>query len=469
MPSGWAGTPVPVRPDATSGAFLDFDLVADPNGNLGLLWQAFSGVGADAAFALYDAANSSWGAGSLLTSDGSLEESFAPALTAGGTLYVAYDKVAMEWVTETVEISPTLTISVSHVPRPVQTDLYLLSHTIERDLGIGSGDLAFSGGDPAPGSSVVVSATVHNLGDLAVTGGQVAFYDGDPGAGGVQIGATQALVTPFRAAMTDTVHVTWNVPPGNVPHTVYAVVDPSGAIAEADESNNTASRGAVLPDLAVAWAHSAHTTTTVTLTATIANGGHSPAPAPFAVAFRAEDPVTGTLLGTAGVGSAVAAGGRVTVEVALDDPAQAAGAGDRFWAVADSGSAVAEADEDNNAGYAALDILPDLTLAALDIQGNGPITVTVHNVGVLTATEVALTVWRDAPGGAVLYHGLLGAVGPGGSAYAVLDLPAGLVEVWAKVDPDDGVAESDESNNLAVRWRGAYNRVYLPLVVRRAE
>jgi hypothetical protein len=472
MQSGWAGTLTSVRPDATSGAFLDFKLAADSSGNLGLLWQAYSDVGADAAFALYDVANSSWGAGSQLTSDDSLEESFAPALADDGTLYVAYDKVAMEWVTETVDISPTLTILVSHVPQPVQTDLYLLSHAIERDLGIGSGDLAFSASDPAPGSSVVVSATVHNLGDLAVTGGQVAFYDGDPGAGGIQIGATQALASPFRAAMTDTVHVTWDVPPGNVPHTVFAVVDPSDAIAEADESNNTASRGAVLPDLAVAWAHSTHSTEAVTLTATITNGGHSTVPASpsWAVAFRAEDPTLGPLLGTVGVGSAVAPGGQATVTLALDDPASLAGVGTRFWAVADSASVVVEADEDNNAGYAALDILPDLTLAAPDIRGDGPITVTVHNVGVLTATGVVtLTVWQDAPGGTVVYHGVLGTIGPGASAHAVLDLPPGQVELWAKVDPDNEVAESDESNNLAACRRVVLARVYLPLIMRQAE
>ncbi len=459
MQTGWSGISTTVRSASTSGAFLDFDLLPDPSGNLALLWQALSQNGADMAYTIYDTDNGSWGDDNTLMSDSALEESFAPAFAGDGTLYMAYNKVTMDLVTKTVEISPTLTITVTNIPQPDHTDLYLLSHTIGRDLGISSEDVALSDPNPAPGSSVIVSATIHNLGDLAVSGGEVAFYDGDPDAGGAQIDITQTLTSPFRAATTDTVSVQWNVPSGNVSHTLYVVVDPAGSVSESDEGNNQATLDVVLPDLTVAWTHSEHSTETITLTAAISNTGHVTASAPFSVAFRATDPTNGTLMGAVDVDSALNAGEQVTVSLALTDPASLTGLGDPlrqvpgglFWAIVDAGDVVDEADETNNADYAALGALPDLTLSAADIQGYGPLTVTVHNAGVVTATDAALSIRRGGPTGTLVYSGSLDILEPGGERAVTLDLSTDRAELWAKVDPDDNIAESDEGNNLAVR------------------
>jgi len=468
MQTGWAGSPTPVRPDSTSGAFLDYDLLAAPNDNLALVWQAFSGEGADVGYTVYDAANGSWGADNRLMSDASLEETLAPAFSADGDLYMAYEKVAMEWVTVTYEISPTTVITVPHIPQPLQTDLYLLSHAVERDLGIGGDDLVVSDTNPAPGSSTVVSATVRNLGDLAVTGGTVAFYDGDPDAGGTPIGTPQALISTLRSAMTDTVSVPWNVPAGSNPHTLYVVVDPTNSIPEADEGNNVAARLAVLPDLTAAWAHSTHTSEIITLTAAIVNTGHVPVATPFVVDFRAPDPAGGELLGTVGVTSGLDIGQQHTVTLVLTEPWTLAGTVTRFWAVADSTGVVTEADEDNNADYGALQVLPDLTLTAADIVGGGPVVVTVHNSGVLTATEVGLAVWKYVFGETPVYSGSLGSLAPGACIAYTLTQPVGQAELWVKVDPANTLAESDEGNNLAVR-PGIRMRIYLPLIVRRVN
>ena len=186
-----------------------------------------------------------------------------------------------------------------------------------------------------------------------MSGGEVAFYDGDPDAGGAQIDITQTLTSPFRAATTDTVSVQWNVPSGNVSHTLYVVVDPAGSVSESDEGNNQATLDVVLPDLTVAWTHSEHSTETITLTAAISNTGHVTASAPFSVAFRATDPTNGTLMGAVDVDSALNAGEQVTVSLALTDPASLTGLGDPlrqvpgglFWAIVDAGDVVDEADE----------------------------------------------------------------------------------------------------------------------------
>ncbi len=460
---GWAGTPTIIRSASTSGAFLDFDLASAADGNLALVWQALGPAGADAAYSVYDPLHASWGADNTLMADTALDESFAPVLTADA-LAMAYQKVTIEFVTLTYDISPTLTITVPNVPQPVQTDLYFLEHAIGYDLAAGA--VVVAPPNPAPGASALITATVRNAGDLAVVGGQVAFYDGDPGAGGTLIGITQTLPGVFRAATTATVSVAWNVPAGDVPHTLYVVADPANALAEGDETNNVATLATVRPDLAVAWAHSGHSPSAITLTAVVANRGVTSAQGPFAVAFRAADPLTGTLLGTVEVTPTVPPGAVVTATLALTEPAGLAGLGRRFWAIADAGQTIAEGDETNNTGYGALDARPDLTLDASDIAGEGPIVVTVRNAGVVTATEVALIVWSGSFSGTVVYSGTVGTIPPGGSAAATFDLPAGRYELWALADPHRAIVESDESNNLAIRERATWNRVYLPLVVR---
>ncbi|MCP4538623.1 MAG: hypothetical protein GY832_15930, partial [Chloroflexi bacterium] len=467
MHTGWPTAPITysanvapssnftvVRSDSTSGAFLDYQLQRDPDGNLILLWQEIGTEGVDVAYTVYDAANDSWGADNALTSDGLLEEAMAPAFDEQGDLYMVYNKVTMDWVTTTqvVAISPTLTVTVTeYMPEPVQSDIFQLVHTLGRDLGIDDADIALSDPNPAPGGHVTISTTVHNLGDLAITGTQVIFYDGDPDAGGIQIGTPQAMISPFRAATTETVSIEWDVPAGANSHLIYVVVDATDAITETNEANNQAVLGVVLPDLTVAWAYSLHTTDTLTLTATISNVGTLAATGPFSVDFRAGDAVTGTLLGTASVGGDLAAGDGISVNLTLNDPVALAGIGDRFWIITDAGEMVTEANETNNTHYAALNVLPDLTLATTDIQFGDAVTVTVHNVGVLTATDTMLAVWQGGLNGPTVYSSTLGDLGPGASETTNFTTAIKGDGLWIKIDPNNTVVESDESNNLAVR------------------
>ena len=66
----------------------------------------------------------------------------------------------------------------------------------------------------------------------------------------------------------------------------------------------------------------------------------------------------------------------------------------------------------------------------------------------------------------MVYSETLGELGPGDSTAVPLSLPLGEVELWAKIDPDNAIAEGDESNNLAVRRRTVQAHIYLPLVLR---
>ena len=111
-------------------------------------------------------------------------------------------------------------------------------------------------------------------------------------------------------------------------------------------------------------------------------------------------------------------------------------------------------------------MLPDLALDAYDIAGAGPVVVTVHNTGVVTASDITVMVWSGSFSGTVVYSGTVGAIAPGGSAAAVFALPAGTYELWAQADPHHAIPETDEGNNLAIRERTTWHRVYLPLVRR---
>jgi len=90
----------------------------------------------------------------------------------------------------------------------------------------------------------------------------------------------------------------------------------------------------------------------------------------------------------------------------------------------------------------------------------------VHNTGVVTASDITLMVWDGGFSGTVVYSGTVGSIPPGGSAAATLALPAGVYELWAQADPHHALLESDEGNNLAIRERTTWNRVYLPLVAK---
>ena len=236
-------------------------------------------------------------------------------------------------------------------------------------------------------------------------------------------------------------------------------------MAETDETNNEISLLTTLPDLRLSLLYTEYNTATITVTAQIVNDGVLAASAPFTVAFRAADPLTGTLLGAAPVTNDVAAGEQVTVTLALTDPLSLAGLGTRLWATADSDDVVSEANEENNTDYATLPLLPDLVLTARAVKGDGPVMVTVHNVGVVTATAPVLTVRQDGLTGTLLYSDTLPALGPGAEGTITFTLSPGSFELWVKADPDNLIAESNEGNNLAVRKVSIPFRIHLPLVL----
>ena len=105
------------------------------------------------------------------------------------------------------------------------------------DLAITPADIRLSPLSPVMyGTSVLVNATVLNMGENVSAPTSVRFYDGIPPA--AQIGTDQPLDT-LAVDSKENVSVTWIASPRGT-HTLCVVVDPDDLVAESDESNNLA-------------------------------------------------------------------------------------------------------------------------------------------------------------------------------------------------------------------------------------
>jgi hypothetical protein len=457
-----------VRADSVAAGFLDPTLVRSPEGHLALAWQANHAELSDLAYSIYDAAAGRWGADQHLMQDDALEISTVSAFAADGTLHMAYRKEQTEYFTETVVFSPTLTVTYTNVPRAGASDLYVLEHTVGRDLTIG--DLALSPDYPAPGAPVTLTARITNTGDLVA--GPVVVQFSDAGTPVVTVTVSSGLT----AGVSITATAQWTTPTLlDAPHTLTAVVDPAGAVTEFDETNNTTTLRAFEPQLVAEWARVTPDPQGLLCTLSVTNAGSSPARGPLPVYLRAGDAFTGTLLATGQLTSDLAVGARTVVTAAVSD-VTALPAEPFSWMI------VGETAEDlSNAWPLELRALPDLTLTARDVRAGGhgdlemysqgPVTVTLHNVGPVTATDAALSVWTGGLTNTLVHSTTFPLIAPDVPVTATFnhvpvdsDPPPAL---WFRLDPDDAIEEWDETNNLAV-WSYPPNAgiIYLPLVLR---
>jgi hypothetical protein len=440
------GQPVVVE---DSAAILDYAATIDASGNLVLLWQGLSPEGGDVYYAAYDATRHAFSLQQQLTHDRPLEKSLAPTFAPTGELLIAYGKDQL--ITTTMAISPTLVIS--NVTTFGRSDLYVLRHSLGPDLALGPTDITLSAPNPASGSTVVISATLHNLGDLAVANPQVAFYLGDPGAGGTQIGATQTAPLVLAGGMTTTLSVAWTVPAGG-PFAIYAVADPARTVAEWDETNNKAHIAAVLPDMTVQdVAIHYGVGQIITLTATISNVGVARSDA-FSVTFRLDDPVTGTLLANVLVASLKA---KAQTQASVTWNASATSSGwHKIYAVADASGAIFEADETNNIDWASIALLPDLAVYPSGIvttsqAGGTVVSVQVNNEGLRNATGVTAGLYASFPvAGTVPLAQTLLNVPAGEMRVANLNLGWQALGFCVGVNINGEIEERDPSNNVVL-------------------
>lgn len=307
------------------------------------------------------------------------------------------------------------------------------------------------------GSPVSITATVKNQGLRSAGGFYVSLTSADL--------STQTKYVSALAAGSSS-NVTFSYTVGQYASdktiTVTATADSSGAVVESNESNNTRSASFKVlkmkqPDLIVSALSSNKTEYTpgemIAISATVRNQGESAAGG-FYVALSSSD-----LTAQTKYVSSLAAGDTTTVTFTYTAPTFTSTKTVTATATADSTGIIAESNESNNTRSAAFSVLslPDLTITALAgdkslYEAGDTVTVsaTVKNIGPTSAgaTTVRLTVPNIGT-----FSTSLSALGVSASRTVTFTFtaPTALspqsITVTAYADPDNKIAESNESNN----------------------
>jgi subtilase family serine protease len=183
----------------------------------------------------------------------------------------------------------------------------------------------------------------------------VAFYDGNPTNSGVLI--TNITIPGWlEGAGTNTVGARWVVPEPATSHVLFAAVDPSGAVAEFEETNNSQSLCIGSTDLAVYFiSQSPETNGAVRVIARVHNLGAPTATNSVLAIRRAGSP--DTPLATAPV--PMLEPGRFA-EVALDLPAGTQTEGETIYTLrADDTAVISDVDTNNNTASFAVNLRID--------------------------------------------------------------------------------------------------------------
>lgn len=381
-----------------------------------------------------------------------------PPGTAGATYWLIAKADAEDAVAETLETNNVLTRTII-----IGTDLAISSFSVPSVAGAGQAiTLTDSTSNQGAGAAVATTTTFYLSTDTTV------------GASDVVLGSR--AVPALAAGMSDTASTTVTIPAATATgiHYVIARSDSGDAVSEISETNNTMHRMlGVGPDLLVASLVApagAGAGATISVTDTTRNTGGGAAAASvtrFHLSANSVLDAGDLLLGSRAV-PALAAGASNAAPATLAIPAGTAAGTYYLFAVADGEAAVAETEENNNAFFALVQIGADLTVASLTVPtdaGAGlamTLSDTTKNQGAGTAAAsmtrflLSADATLDA-GDIVLGSRTVPALGAGASdtGSATVTIPAGTATgayyVFARVDADDAIPETYETNNVTSR------------------
>jgi subtilase family serine protease/subtilisin family serine protease len=330
-----------------------------------------------------------------------------------------------------------------------------------------------SGG--AAGGTVTVHDTTRNQGGGPAAASTTRFYlSRNLFLGVTDIGGRS--VPPLAAGASHSGSVALTIPASTDPGTYYllAKADGDGAIAESQEGNNLASALIRIgPDLAVTAAtgpSSVGAGMAVTFADTTTNVGSATAAASITRYYLSSDillDATDSAMANRAVPT-LAPGASSSGSVTFTLPTALAAGTYLVFVVADAGGAVAEAVETNNRRIATLRVGPDLVVSG----ATGPTTAapgttltftdTAKNQGGGPAAAVTTRYYLSLDTALDASDVLLGsravpalAAGASHTGSAILTIPAGTSSgtywVAIKVDAGDAVAETHETNNVALR------------------
>ncbi len=363
-----------IRDGSVSVTFTDFAVTADSQDRLLVLWQDRDEKGSDLFFSLYDREAGLWSGDLRLTDDNIMEKDFSVLFSADGKLHAVYNG-------ENLDTSAT--------------DLYHSIYELSQNLTLPAAGLRVEPANPSPGESVTLVVTVENSGDIALAGVGVNFYLGDPNASGQLIGAATVTPTPLAAGKSGEASLAWTVPSSGEQITVYAMIDPDGLIAEADETDNLVSLSVVNPDLvAIQCRLEEQADGSVNVIAVVDNAGEAAAD-DVEILYRAN----GVDVALRSV-PRILPGARVEVMYTMWRNIDFSGLQSLMEIAVDPENTITEANKDNNTAFASISQI-SLSTASEDFGGiavgtqSRQHTLVITNTGVSAITLGTITITGD--------------------------------------------------------------------------
>ena len=425
-----------------------FRVLRDAGDNLFAVFTGQQTQQRDLYLAYYDQALGLWGHPQRLTDDRASVSYPAAGLDSSQQLLMAYSQTAIATEVLTATLPDSGHVVTYTLPVEGETDVYTLKHSLRANVAAES--LALADEYPAPGSTVLLTATLANRGDRPLQDVGVAFRE--DGSAFV----TQTVSGPLVAGQVVTVTALYTTAAGGGARQLAFVVDPDDLIVESDETDNRVELAAFGPDLEIAWATIEYWGgNQVGLATHIHNLGTTAAPTTTLAFYR--DALTGTLAVTDTV-PALDAGALVTLTTPWDLGALPEGAYPLVAVVNHNQADFGETVTANNSFTVTLDVYPDLLVSAYDVWTTpltGPavaLTATVHNVGPITATDVTVAFYRNPAllETTLLLTQTLPLLAPNDAA-AVSGVVSGPLAcgVYVLADPQQTLTETTRANNLA--------------------
>jgi subtilase family serine protease len=332
------------------------------------------------------------------------------------------------------------------------------------DLSVAATDIVVTPYPPEVGETMTVAVTVRNRGDREAPASEVRVVRT---AGSASVGIGQAMLGPLATGASATVTVSWTAPPLPGSLSLTATADAQFAVAESDETNNTASiaievtpPGGNGPDLEVPLVTAdppvlSTIPQSFAVRAVVRNLGRDPLTSTVAIFDGTLE--TGTLL----VEQPIALDGRSSQVITV--PFQVVSPGDRtLTAVVDRAGTVSEPNESNNRASVSIDD-PGNTfdLAVTAAVPNAPqvvvgeavtVTATVTNRGTAFVGNIPVVLAVDGPP-FMEFDRVQVALGAGQSTDVTLSWTSAFtgtpVPLVVVADAFDLLDELDEANN---RW-----------------
>jgi subtilase family serine protease/fibronectin type 3 domain-containing protein len=345
-----------------------------------------------------------------------------------------------------------------------------LSTTPALDVAVAASDIVPSAAQVNVGGDMSFQVTLHNYGTVDSPPFQAVISVSD----GTNVHQVAQLQVQLPAGGAKTLSLPWRVDLAGALN-VNVSMDPAGALADVDRSNNMAAAALTAtpvtgPNLAISFTDFIIAPTPLNegspaqLKATVRNTG-TEAAANVEVGFYEGDPTAGgTLLAPIQVIPSLGAGASTVVTV---QTASVVGTADRLYFVAiDPAGKLTESSKDDNNAFLALTVnaLPDLATSTGDMHATPgapkpgdqlALSVNVSNLGEQAANNVVVRLFDGAgtsgtPLGDVIVPTVAAQATVPVQFSVALPNQAATQALTVVIDPDNAIAEGSKANNVAM-------------------